>query len=138
MNVRLAGPNVPPSLMSGFSAATDHALVIPRDIHFDEKAGAVTAPVYLATMVPRRFFPGYRHSVQRAERARLIIRNVTECSIRIDPAVTDQEVELLFGVTLLPGGSIYFCSAQERHGHGQPCLEVEATVSVPDLEVSSE
>jgi hypothetical protein len=138
MNVRLAGPNLPPSLLSGFSAATDHARVAPRDVRFDEKAGEVTVPVHLATMVPRRLFPGYRYSVQRAKKGSLVIRNVTECSISVDPDLGDQEVELLFGVTLRPSGRVYFCSAEEKHGHGQPCLEVEATVSVPDLELSSD
>jgi hypothetical protein len=56
MLIRLVGPDVPVPLLMAFATATDHAVVRPTDVHYDEGAGVVTVPMRLASVTGPSLF----------------------------------------------------------------------------------
>jgi hypothetical protein len=139
--IRLLGPDVPEDVLRALASATDHAVLRPADIHYDQAAGVATVPLRLARVTTRPWLRALgfwfaRGAQVAAARSQLIIGHVTafKADVLAGESAGD-DVHLIFGVNV-DGRRVYASSAEEIRGN--TVFQLDIAISEIDVELTTD
>jgi len=137
MYLRIIGEGFTDAALKEVAALTDHAVVSFRQVEYDPGLRVVTLPIRRRPVVVTRCWGGLRRRLTydrlRTVEATVVIRNVEDYKVSIDPEKSDtSHVTLLFGVTV-KDHTVVLSSAEEAAG--RTCYLMELRVAELDLEI---
>lgn len=133
MYLKLRGDDIPAELLEYIPLLTDHARLMPGEVHYDPQNGEVRIAIIRFPLLKRRKVLPSKYDFNNPRHSLITVRNVHSCDIHAKRSFElEDEVQLMFGVRY-SGDQMYLCSAEEEHG--QPCYSITMAISSFDLEI---
>ena len=131
MQLHLQGVNIPEAFLDSISALTDHAVIHPHAIRYDDPGGSITLPITRYPLRKERAHLGNIHDQDHPIEAEVVIKHVLSYEVKEPVDLQEQQsVTLHFGIRLA-NNTVAMYSAEEVQGIS--CFSLVIDVSSYDI-----
>ena len=131
MLLKIAGENIPQSLLESIAVITDHALLSIPDIKYDNQGNTVTFHIYRYPIIKKRILLPNKYKGE-TNHSIVTLQNVVSCNIQNILPPEQKEATLMFGIAI-EDNVITLGSPEEDRG--EPCFLITINVSKIDIEL---